>query len=85
MKRVAVVLLLLIANALMGSSKPSLPETAPGKLLRAWLEEIGESHAELRQAAGVFELYKVDRSTSEELAVVLKSDNDFLTRFMRLS
>src|SRR5215203_308708 len=37
MKRAVVVLLLLIANILFGSSKVTPPDSAPGKLLGAWL------------------------------------------------
>ena len=37
MKRAIVVLLLLIANAVFGSSTTTAPDTAPGKLLQEWL------------------------------------------------
>ena len=37
MKRVLIVLLLLIANAIFGSSKTTVPETAPGTLFREWV------------------------------------------------
>ena len=37
MKRVAVVLLLLIANAIFGSSGITVPDTAPGKLFQEWV------------------------------------------------
>lgn len=37
MKRAVVVLLLLIANALFGSTGVTPPDSVPGKLLREWL------------------------------------------------
>ena len=37
MKRVAVVLLLLIANAIFGSGEITVPDTAPGKLFQKWI------------------------------------------------
>lgn len=46
MKRVAVVLLLLIANAILGSSKATLPETAPGKLFQEWLAAFNSADKE---------------------------------------
>ncbi|MEO5720513.1 MAG: serine hydrolase domain-containing protein [Chthoniobacterales bacterium] len=53
MKRVAVVLLLLIANAIiLGSSKVSVPETAPGKLFQEWVTAFNaEDLAALRKFA----------------------------------
>ena len=54
MKRAIVVLLLLIANAIFGASKETtIPDTAPGRLLREWLTAFNAAdEAALREFAG---------------------------------
>ena len=43
MLRLLVVLLLLIANAVLGEPAPALPDTAPGKLMAKWLEALNKA------------------------------------------
>ncbi len=52
MKRLTVVLLLLLANAILGSGKVTLPATAPGRLCHDWLAAFNAADlAALRQFA----------------------------------
>ena len=46
MKRAIVVLLLLIANAVFGSSTTRVPDTAPGTLLQEWLAAVNAADAD---------------------------------------